>query len=410
MTDKYTIKRHLENLIKETIRDFKILILTGSRQIGKTTILEKLLPKINNYKMITLDDKTINDYAISDPKGFLQQYNSPLFIDEIQKAKELFEYIKNIVDKNDNHGQYVLTGSQKFSLMKGVEEHLSTRAGIIDMCCLSQSEINGLDNFVFKPTIKEILKRKQDKITCIELFKRIIVGSMPDIVNGKVKNINTFYKTYTETMLISDLKEKITNKDISVFIRVLKALASTVGQEVNYSNIGKVCNIDRKKVAALIDYLLSINILFVLQGYSHNGLKRAVKSPKLYFYDTGLACYLMNYKDPVILNNSEYSGHIFECFAISEIVKGYINNGESPSVYYLTDSAHKQKEIDLIIEGDGGVLYPIEIKKNSTPKDKYFNNISMLKPLGNKIGAMTVICLCDDFLTFGEGKYFMPIH
>jgi predicted AAA+ superfamily ATPase len=153
-----------------------------------------------------------------------------------------------------------------------------------------------------------------------------------------------------------------------------------------------------------------MNVIFLLQPYTHNHIKRVLKSSKLYFYDTGLVCYLMNYNDPIILMNSEYAGHIFECYAISEIVKGYVNECVTPSIYYLQDPNHKDKEIDLIIESESGILFPIEIKKNVTPKEKFFNNFSLLKPLGNKVGPKSVICCSDDFVSLGDQRYIVPVH
>jgi predicted AAA+ superfamily ATPase len=377
--------------------------------VGKSTLLSKVLPTIAKYNTVKLDNPTLKNFAVNDPENFFLEYKKPLFIDEIQKAPELFNYIKNIVDEDESTGQFALTGSEKFSLMKGVEEHLSTRTGIIEMNSLSQSEINNLTNFVFKPDVNLMRERKQPPTTIDETFKKIIKGSMPDIINGRVKNLNTFYKTYTETTLVVDIKKKSV-ENMEKFIKFLKVLASLVGCELNYSKIADACNINRKKAIEWVDELHNLNTIFLLYPYSNNALKRVGKCPKLYFYDTGLVCYLMNYKNSTTLNNSDFSGHIFECFAISEIIKGYINNGETPSVYYLNDVVHKEKEIDLIIEGEDGILYPIEIKKNTTPQEKHFSNIGLLKPLNNKVGAMTVVCCCNDFVSFGNGKYFFPIH
>jgi predicted AAA+ superfamily ATPase len=247
MENKYTIKRHLENKINSLLKQFKCLVLTGPRQVGKSTLLKAILPNIYDFDYVKLDNPKNKLHAINDPEDFIKQHKCPLFIDEIQKAPVLFEYIKDIVDENDSFGQFVMTGSESFELIKGVKEFLSTRAVLVEMNSLSQSEINEQSNFMYVPEPELIKKREQPKKDKSQIFASIIKGSMPDIVNGNVKDIQSYYKTYSKTTLLADIKEDLVSiQDNKKYEKFLKALASLVGQEINYSTIAKFSDIDYK--------------------------------------------------------------------------------------------------------------------------------------------------------------------
>jgi predicted AAA+ superfamily ATPase len=207
MKSIYTIKRHLESTIETISKQFKCVIVTGPRQIGKSTILNEVLPKIKHFNYVKLDNDEIVNHAKNDPNGFLDSHPAPLFIDEVQKAPRLFSYIKSIVDRSDERGQFVVTGSESFELMKGVGDHLSTRAAVISMQSLSISEINGTENFVFDPNFAKFLKRKQPSLTQLQIFEKIIKGSMPDIINGNITNNNVFYEAYVKSTITKDMKE-----------------------------------------------------------------------------------------------------------------------------------------------------------------------------------------------------------
>jgi predicted AAA+ superfamily ATPase len=251
MNKEYTIKRHLEKQVIECIKEAKVPCLIGQRQVGKSTLLRELLPQINNYEFVRLDDATTRNDAMNDPAGFLGRHKKPLCIDEVQKAPQLFEAIKDIVDDSSEKGQYVLTGSESLGIMKGIGDSLSTRARILKMLPLSYSEIAKRENFVFVPNIDNFSKRKTKTITELEIFNNIIKGSMPDIINGSTKNITRFYETYCETTIFKDLKEDMVRvQSQSKFLKFLKALASYTSQEINYSNIAKVVDIDDKRIKA----------------------------------------------------------------------------------------------------------------------------------------------------------------
>lgn len=416
MKNKYTIKRHLEKTLLETIKEYKCVILTGPRQVGKSTILnEGVLPKTHKtYKKIQLDDDESIKLATNDPVAFLQEHTPPVFIDEIQKAPRLFPYIKGIIDTNDENGQFVVTGSEAFELMKGVSDHLSTRAAIVRMQSLSQSEINGSSNFQFEPNYQEFLKRKQEIKTQKQIFESIIKGSMPDVINGKVSNIDIYYDTYVNSIVLKDMRQDwVDVKDIILFNKFLRVLASYIGQEIELTKIAFLSNITYRTAETWLNGLIAMNIILILHPYSSNALTRTSRKPKIYFFDTGLACYLTNMRDASSLIHSDYAGHIFECFVISEVCKGYINNARRPQLYYLrkhTNKQNKSGEIDLIIDGPNGVLYPIEIKMTATPDESYFTNFRLLKNEKNRIAPMTLICCATKSMTFGQDRLVLPVY
>lgn len=244
------ITRHLEKHIKECIEQYECTVVTGPRQVGKSTTIEHSILKFHKFNVVRLDNKKDIDFANSDPIEFFRQHQIPLCIDEVQKAPLLFGYIKEIIDKYKKQSLFLLTGSESFELMKGVSDSLSTRTSIIELQSLSNSEINNMSNFVFEPNIKLIVKRKTKIKTQYEIFKNIIRGSMPDIINGKKTNNTTYYDAYIKTTLIRDLKEdliKIVN--LNKFLIFLKILASQVGQHVNPNSISKLAKIDQKTSA-----------------------------------------------------------------------------------------------------------------------------------------------------------------
>jgi predicted AAA+ superfamily ATPase len=249
MKNEYSIKRHIEKQVIECVKESKVPCLIGQRQIGKTTLLKAILPKIKKYKFVKLDNPETNLLANSDPDAFMKLHKKPLCIDEIQKAPILFEYIKDVVDSSSEHGQFVLTGSESIPIIKGISERMSTRARILSMVSLSNSEIYKKTNFVFVPSIDGFLKRQTEYKNHLKIFQDIIKGSMPDIINGKTKNISRFYKTYCETTLLKDFKEDMINiHSHSKFISFLKVLSSYVGQEINYSNMATHIGVDIKTI------------------------------------------------------------------------------------------------------------------------------------------------------------------
>jgi predicted AAA+ superfamily ATPase len=404
------IKRHLLEKIAEISKEWKAIMLYGPRQIGKTTILNEIIFKYyNHFKIFDFSNVTLRESVKADAKSFFELHRGKLFLDEVQKAPIIFDFLKSLIDSQETRPQFFLSGSESIELIHGTNESLAGRIGLIQMQTLSNSEIYETDNFVFKSDLNLLAKRRQPPLSLLKTFEKIILGSMPEIVCGKKNNSNIFYSSYLKSVLKKDIKEDLLNiSNDELFMKFLTILATQVGSQINYSKIGAIINVDTKTIIAWVNCLKSIGLIFVLEPFSHNIFNKTTKAPKLYFYDTGLVCYLTKYKDAKTLMESDFSGHIFECLVISEIMKGFINNLEISSVSYIQDTNNKNKEIDLIIEGDNGVIYPIEIKKSSTVHSTYFDNYDILKKHNYNLGPITVICTTDDIYSFGKDKIALP--
>jgi predicted AAA+ superfamily ATPase len=411
------IKRLLENDILENSKSFPVILVCGPRQVGKTTILNKLSNKKINY--VTLDDPLIRKLAKEDPALFLENNKPPLIIDEIQYATELLPYIKIQVDKarlnalqnnSDSNGQYYLTGSQMFTLMQNVSESLAGRVGIIDMYGLSYSEIIGKDQDYFLPTKSRCEKRENNKRPeTLEVFEKIIRGSFPALYQDENISTEKFYSSYLRTYLERDIRDLVTIKEETKFLTFMSALAARTGQELNYDNIAKDAEIDNKTAKNWISYLRTSGLIFLLQPYSNNPTTRAIKTPKMYFTDTGLACYLAGYSDAKTLEKSAINGNMFETYVIMEIVKSFVNDNKDPRLYLNFYRDSNQIEIDLIITINNTV-YPIEIKKSKNPDKNMIKNFKILNKGEKQIGEGGVICMVDKILPLDNNNLAIPIQ
>jgi predicted AAA+ superfamily ATPase len=382
-------KRTLESALIETSKSFKAVLITGPRQAGKTTLMQTASGK--NRKYITLDDKEVLFQAKTDPKGFLSSYDLPVFIDEIQYAPELFSYIKMLVDSSDKRGTVWMSGSQAFDLMQGVTESLAGRAGILDMLGFSIYETENKGKlqkpFLPKKNRKSVLTKKTPKNT----FKIIWQGSFPDVVSKNEKGRQRFYDSYIRTYIERDVRKIINISNEASFIKFLKVSAARTGQELNLTDIAKDVDISVNTAKSWLSILRTSGLAYLLQPYFKNVAKRLVKTPKLYWTDTGLAAYLAGWTTAQSLETGIAAGAFFETFAISEIIKSYYNNGYNPSMYYFRDS--NGNEIDLLIEQDNK-FYPIEIKKTSTPRNADIKAFADFAKMEN-LGYGNLICLTD---------------
>lgn len=418
--EKY-INRLLEKSILKTSKIFPVVLICGPRQVGKTTILEKI-KKDNKLEMnyITLDDPIERKLAKEDPSLFLEKYSTPLVIDEIQYATELLPYMKMIVDKKriealeknepEPNGLYFLTGSQMFSMMRNVSESLAGRVGIIDMYGLSYSELINEQQDYFLPTFDRCKKREKNKRPDInEVFKMIINGSFPKIYQTEEDVAELFFRGYLRTYLERDIRDIINIKDETKFLTFISALAARTGQELNYNNLSADVGIDNKTAEKWLSILKTSGIVFLLQPYSNNPTKRVIKTSKLYFTDTGLACFLSGYSDSKTLERSAINGAIFENYVIMEIVKSYVNNNMDPRLYlsYYRDS--NQKEIDLIININNTV-YPIEIKKTKNPDKSMIKNFTVLQKDNVQIGEGGIICMTEKLIPIDKNNNAIPIQ
>lgn len=415
------INRSLEKKIDEMKGNFPVILVTGARQSGKSTLLEYInhssSEKIN---YVTLDNMIERANAIEDPETFLRTHDTPLIIDEFQYAPNLLSYIKIHVDearKNEMFGNgmavetmYYLTGSQVFQTMKNVSESLAGRIGILELNPLSTRELAKKTEDCFIPNIN-VLKKKEklDYEPLGKVFDRILKGSYPALYNEDGTNLETFYSAYIKTYIERDIRELINIKDEVKFLKFISAIAARTAQEYNANEIGRDVGIDNKTVDAWMSILKNTFLVYLLQPYTNNVTDRAIKRPKIYFMDTGLACYLAGYLDARTLERSAYSGQIFETYIVSEIIKSYHNNSRDSRLhlYYYRDN--NQKEIDLLII-DQDNIYPVEIKKGATPGTEAIKNFDIVEKFEMNSPNGIVLCLSKDIHAIDEKNYMVPIE
>lgn len=411
------IKRLLEDDIAENSKSFPVILVCGPRQVGKTTILEKLSGREVNY--VSLDDPLERKNAKEDPSLFLENHSVPLIIDEIQYATELLPYIKMKVDKarlesfennSTNTGLYYLTGSQMFTMMQNVSESLAGRVGIIDMYGLSYSELIGKEQTYFLPT-KERCKNRENyqRPETLEVFEKIIRGSYPALYQNENISTEKFYSSYLRTYLERDIRGMITIKEETKFLTFISAVAARTGQVLNYDNIARDAEIDNKTAKNWLSLLMTSGLVYLLQPYSNNPTTRAIKTPKMYFTDTGLACYLSGYSDAKTLEKSAINGNIFENYVVMEIVKSFVNANKDPRLYLNFYRDSNQIEIDLVITMNN-IVYPVEIKKSKNPDKNMIKNFKILNKGEKEIGEGGIICMVDKILPIDEKNIAIPIQ
>ena len=403
------ILRHMENRILELSESYSAILLTGPRQAGKTTMLRSLAEKENKgRKYVSLDDLATRDMAKNDPALFLQIHKPPVLIDEVQYAPELFTYIKIHIDEHHNPGDFWMTGSQIFRLMRGVQESLAGRVALLHMSPMSQREIVGADCIPFTTNMNVLIDecKKIEPQDTPALFERIWKGSMPGIVSGLYPDRNMYYSSYLSTYVERDVRDISGTVDALKFNRFITAVAARTSQLLNYHALAEDAEIDMPTAKAWMDILETLGIIFLLHPYSNNVLKRTIKTPKVYFYDTGLVCYLTKWSSPEVAESGAMSGALLENFTVSEIMKGYQNAGREPYLYFYRD--RDAKEIDVIMEGDGK-LYPLEIKKTANPDKRIVRTFSVIDKSSLQLGTGAVLCMSDQFGAFDRDNLIVPI-
>ena len=405
------IQRHIYDQIVDSIKSKPVTLITGARQVGKSTIafeFEKM-----GYSYVSLDNARERETARKDPDLFLQLHPWPVIIDEVQKAPELFESIEEIVNNEkrkriDNYGMFILTGSQSYKLMKGVTESLAGRVSIIHMMPLSRNEILGRDEPVFDFDLKNIQKRANDNpLTVIELFDNIVKGFYPELYSNSGLKLQKFYSDYVETYIERDVSDLVNVKDKLLFIHFMELVASLTGEEIVYDNIAKILGIDKKTVMSWLSILIAGNIVYLLEPYNEMSIaKRIVRRPKLYFTDTGLACYLARLTSGEILQNSNFSGRFVETYIINELRKSYVNNGIEPHFYYYRDN--NMNEIDLVIIQDGK-LHRVECKSGIKFNNSAVKGFKQLEKTNYQIGAKAIICNTDKIYPLDDDVYVLPL-
>ncbi len=403
------IHRHMEEQILKLSASYSALLLTGPRQAGKTTMLRALAEKeVYGREYVSLDDLALRDLAKNDPALFLQLHKPPVLIDEVQYAPELFSYIKIHIDEGARPGAFWLTGSQIFPLMRGVGETLAGRIALLRLSPLSQREIGEAPCIPFTPDLDKLMseKGKIAPLTAPELFTRIWKGSMPGIVSGRFSERNIFYSSYISTYVERDVRELSGNIDALKFNRFITALAARTAQLLNCNALAEDADIDIKTAKAWVGLLETLGIIFLLHPYSNNVLKRTIKTPKVYFYDSGLVCYLTRWSSPEVAESGAMSGALLENFTVAELMKGYQNAGAEPYLYFYRD--RDAKEIDVIIEGDGK-LWPLEIKKTVRPDKRLTRMFGVIDRAPLQLGTSAILCMADELGAFDRNKLIVPI-
>ncbi|MGI6649279.1 MAG: ATP-binding protein [Bacillota bacterium] len=402
------IPRHMETTLKTIEKMFSAVIVTGPRQVGKTTLLKKVKP---DTPYLTLDDPLMLRMAIDEPGTFFKAAPPPVIIDEVQYAPNLFTYIKMSVDETHRKGQFFLSGSQQFRLMKNVSESLAGRLGILELLGLSLREINGVSfNKPFIPIQKYYNERGNElaHLDYDDIWETIHRGSMPELQANRDIDWQMFYAAYTKAYIERDVRELTQVGDEVKFINFMTTIAARTGQLLNLSSVARDVGVSQPTADRWLSILRASNIVYLLQPYYTNITKRAIKTPKLYFLDTGLAAYLTRWNTPEVIRHGAMAGAFFETFVIGEIIKSYYNSGIiDPPLFFYRDK--EQNEIDLLIYQDG-TLYPIEIKKHADPKREDTSAFSVLDKLGTvKRGPGAVICLYDKLFPLGGDNWVVPI-
>lgn len=404
------ITRHMEKPVMELNEQYPVLLLTGPRQVGKTTMLEHLIEvEGKGRKKVSLDDLTLRELAKTDPKMFFQLYQPPLLIDEVQYAPELFPYIKIMVDERHQPGDFWLTGSQLFKMMEGVQESLAGRVALLHLSPLSQSEIMKRPPeppFSLELPLLSERQNGRQMLNTPKVFQRIHQGGMPALVTGTYSNASIFYSSYIDTYMERDVRRLSNDIDSLKFLRFLRSVAARISQQVNYKGIADDAEIDQTTAKNWLHVLEALGIIFLLEPYSNNVLKRTVSTPKLYFYDSGIVCYLTRWSSPETAMEGAMSGALLENYTVAEIIKTYQNAGQEPFLYYYRDK--DAREIDLILERDGK-LFPIEIKKMASPPKKLTKVFDLIDKSPLQRGTGAILCMADQLGAFDQNNLIVPI-
>ena len=418
----YLIKRHIEPVVARRAKNSKAILLTGPRQVGKSTLFKHLFSDVNQ---VTFDDDLLLAQAAEDVGLFLLNNPCPLMIDEVQKCPSIFNRLKIVLDNTDKLSNFYLTGSQKLQLMENISDSLAGRISIVELDGLSLREINEVDfNQHFVPSAEYLNEReKYLKKYSVDIWETIHRGSFPELYVNPEREWIDYYQSYVKTYLERDVNRLVKAKNHLTFVRFMTAVAARTGQVINYANIASELDVSEVTVKEWVSILEKSGIIYILKPYTARVLKRAVKTPKLYFRDTGLCCYLTRWLTPETLKNGAMAGAMFETFVINEILKSYSNEGLEYDfdVYYYNGKDKKKKtetgkvievegEIDLIIQ-ENGILYPIEIKMSTMPKASMASEFDVLDGIPDKKRGMgTIICLLDRKLYLRENLVALPLE
>ena len=403
------IHRTLERKFLKMSSFFKAVLVTGARQVGKTTML-KHLAENENRTYVSMDNQMARALAKTDPVLFFQMYKPPIIIDEIQKAPELFEQIKIMCDETDQRGLFWLTGSQQYHMISNIRETLAGRIGILELYSLSKNET---DNIIFPNeldfTLDCLLERQKvsGKNDITDIFDHIWRGGMPAALDADEEQRQEYFNSYIETYLMRDVSEEGGITDTVRFRRFLNACAALTAEQVNYSTLAEAADISQPTAKAWLLLLESLGIIYLLKPFANNEIKRLAKTPKLYFCDTGLCAYLSMWLTRDTLMNGAASGHYFENYVVAELLKNYSYLQSEVNLTYYRDS--NAKEIDVLIE-ENGKIHPLEIKKSANPNRREIKKYEVLEKTGMQTGAGGIICMCEEVIPINSRNSFIPCN
>lgn len=401
------LKRELERKFLMMDTHFKVILVTGARQVGKTTMLRHLAEGTDRT-YVSLDNRMARQLAKSDPVLFFQTYRPPILIDEIQKAPELFEQIKIMCDESDEKGQFWITGSQQYNMMMHVRETLAGRIGILHLYGLSQREKQGvLIEDELDLSLQGLLRRQKlfRKNNIVDTYEHIWTGGMPDILDVNQEIRDEYFNSYVETYLMRDATEAGGVSDTIRFSKFLNACAALVSQQVNYATLAQASDISEPTAKVWLNVLEGLGIIYLLKPYENNALKRLVKMPKLYFCDTALCAYLSMWLSPETLMHGAASGCYYENYVVMELVKNYAYSKIKANLSYYRDS--NAKEIDVFIE-ENDTIHPIEIKKSANPDIRETKKYLLLDKASLKRGNGGIVCMCEDVVPIDQDNCFIP--
>ena len=401
------IKRDIEEKIRSLNEEYACILITGPRQVGKTTVLRAIMDDSRTY--VTLDDMEERALAKRDPAMFLQLHDTPIFIDEVQYAPELFSVIKMAIDNGAAPGSFWLTGSQAFRMMELAQESLAGRVAVLHMPSLSQHEVYGSGECTpFTVDLPALKARKQTHLPAdiAAIYERIWNGSMPGLVSGKYTDRDVFYSSYAQTYIDRDVTEQIQLTDKLLFRDFIRAAACRAGQMLNIHDIASDVGVSNDTAKRWLQVLEKSDIIFLLRPYSNNLLKRTVQTPKMYFFDTGLVAYFTRYSSPEMLANGAINGAILENYVVAEIRKTYMNCGKECLMWYYRDK--DSNEIDLVIESDGE-LHPLEVKRSVNPGTELIRAFAILDKGSVPRGVGAILCMRPELSAIDARHLIVPI-
>lgn len=403
------LERALERKFLHMSSFFKAVLVTGARQVGKTTMLKHLAAE-QNRTYVSMDNTMARTLAKSDPVLFFQTYKTPIIIDEIQKAPELFEQIKIMCDESEERGLFWLTGSQQYKMMKRIRETLAGRIGILELYSFSKKEAEGvtfpneMDFSLSCLLARQPLVPKND---ILQVFEYIWRGGMPDAQGADAEQRQEYFNSYIETYLMRDVAEEGGITDTVRFYKFMKACAALTAEQVNYKTLAEAAEISQPTAKEWVRLLQGLGILYLLPPYANNELKRLTKTPKLYFCDTGLCAYLSMWLTRDTLMNGAASGHYFENYVVIELLKHFAYAPSKANLTYYRDS--NAKEIDVFVE-ENGIIHPLEIKKSASPDRREVKKYELLDKAKLKRGSGGIVCMCEEVIPIDDKNCFIPCN